>query len=153
MNKTTYNNHEFREESRCKENQNPNPHQPCPWKFQGSPARELTLLVYLAISAATSADAVAIGKSVLIEEESVLADPELVTIEIGWVLVTKVIVDVEVLWVISFCCTAAKREHTADQSHNTESGETNSNCNVYLQRGHPILSESVSFIPRWRLIN
>lgn len=44
---------------------------------------ELTLLVYLAISAATSAEAVAIGKSVLSEEESVLADPELVTMEIG----------------------------------------------------------------------
>lgn len=86
-------------------------------KFQENLAQELTLLVYLAISAATSAEAVAIGKSVLTEEESVLADPELVTIEIGWVLVTKVMVDVEVLWVISFCCTAKEREHTADQSH------------------------------------
>lgn len=44
---------------------------------------KLTLLVYLAISAATSAEAVAIGKSVLTEDESVLADPELVTIETG----------------------------------------------------------------------
>lgn len=44
---------------------------------------KLTLLVYLAISAATSADVVAIGKSVLTEDESALADPELVTIETG----------------------------------------------------------------------
>lgn len=78
---------------------------------------ELTLLVYLAISAATSAEAVAIGRSVLREEESVLADPELVTMEIGWVLVTKVMVDVEVLCVISFCCTAKEREHLGDRSH------------------------------------
>lgn len=82
-----------------------------------NPPPELTLLVYLAISAATSAEAVAIGRSVLREEESVLADPELVTMEIGWVLVTKVMVDVEVLCVISFCCTAKEREHWGDQSH------------------------------------
>lgn len=52
-------------------------------KNKENPIQELTLLVYLAISAATSAEAVAIGKSVLTEEESVFADPELVTIEIG----------------------------------------------------------------------
>lgn len=39
----------------------------------------LTLLVYLAMSAATSAEAVAMGRSALIEEARVLVTPELVT--------------------------------------------------------------------------
>lgn len=46
------------------------------------PARHLpalTLLVYLAMSAATSAEAVAMGRSALIEDARVLVDPELVT--------------------------------------------------------------------------
>lgn len=103
-------------------------------KLKENPIQELTLLVYLAISAATSAEAVAIGKSVLTEEESVFADPELVTIEIGWVLVTKVMVDVEVLWVISFCCTAVERKRTADHQSQTimkMNRQTFSNFNVH----------------------
>lgn len=46
------------------------------------PARRLvalTLLVYLAMSAATSAEAVAMGRSALIEDARVLVAPELVT--------------------------------------------------------------------------
>lgn len=39
----------------------------------------LTLLVYLAMSAATSAEAVAMGRSALTEDARVLVDPELVT--------------------------------------------------------------------------
>lgn len=84
------------------------------------------------MSAATSAEAVAIGKSVLTEEESVFADPELVTIEIGWVLVTKVIVDVEVLWVISFCCTATEKTYSRSLiTNNYENEEITSNFNVH----------------------
>lgn len=39
----------------------------------------LTLLVYLAMSAATSAEAVAMGRSALTDDASVLVAPELVT--------------------------------------------------------------------------
>lgn len=42
-------------------------------------ALALTLLVYLAMSAATSAEAVAMGRSALITEARVLVPPELVT--------------------------------------------------------------------------
>lgn len=68
----------------------------------------LTLLVYLAMSAATSAEAVAMGRSALTEEARVLVDPELVTRGDDWVLVTRVMVEVDGLCVISFCWTAGK---------------------------------------------
>lgn len=68
----------------------------------------LTLLVYLAMSAATSAEAVAMGRSALTEEARVLVDPELVTRGDDWVLVTRVMVEVDGLCVISFCWTARK---------------------------------------------
>lgn len=68
----------------------------------------LTLLVYLAMSAATSAEAVAMGRSALITDAKVLAEPELLTRAAGCVLVTSVMVDVDGLWVTSFCWTAKK---------------------------------------------
>lgn len=43
----------------------------------------IILLVYLAMSAATSAEAVAMGRSALIEEAKVLVAPELVTSDDG----------------------------------------------------------------------
>lgn len=66
-------------------------------------ANPLTLLVYLAMSAATSAEAVAMGRSALIADARVLAEPELLTRAAGCVLVTSVMVDVDGLWVTSFC--------------------------------------------------
>lgn len=45
----------------------------------GRRLRALTLLVYLAMSAATSAEAVAMGRSALTEDARVLVAPELVT--------------------------------------------------------------------------
>lgn len=60
------------------------------------------------MSAATSAEAVAMGRSALIADARVLAEPELLTRAAGCVLVTSVIVDVDGLWVTSFCWTAKK---------------------------------------------
>lgn len=71
----------------------------------------LTLLVYLAISAATSAEAVAMGRSAFTEDTRVLVDPELVTRGDDCVLVTRVMVAVDGLCVISFCWTARKAKH------------------------------------------
>ena len=83
-----------------------------PGKIQGwsspLPPQALTLLVYLAMSAATSAEAVAMGRSALTEDASVLVVPELVTRGDDWVLVTRVMVEVDGLCVISFCWTAGK---------------------------------------------
>lgn len=59
------------------------------------------------MSAATSAEAVAMGRSALMEEARVLLAPELMRGD-GWVLVTRVMVDVDGLGVTSFCCTARK---------------------------------------------
>ena len=72
----------------------------------------IILLVYLAMSAATSAEAVAMGRSVLTEDARVLVVPELVTRGDDWVLVTRVIVEVDGLCVISFCW-------TVDEFHRT----------------------------------
>lgn len=60
------------------------------------------------MSAATSAEAVAMGRSALIADARVLAEPELLTRAAGCVLVTSVMVDVDGLWVTSFCWTAKK---------------------------------------------
>ena len=83
-----------------------------PGKIQGwsspAPPQALTLLVYLAMSAATSAEAVAMGRSALTEDARVLMVPELVTRGDDWVLVTRVMVEVDGLCVISFCWTAGK---------------------------------------------
>lgn len=83
-----------------------------PGKTQGwsspIPPQALTLLVYLAMSAATSAEAVAMGRSALTEDARVLVVPELVTRGDDWVLVTRVMVEVDGLCVISFCWTAGK---------------------------------------------
>lgn len=51
------------------------------WVLQhpARPLPALTLLVYLAMSAATSAEAVAMGRSAVIEDARVLVVPELVT--------------------------------------------------------------------------
>lgn len=67
--------------------------------------------MYLAISAATSAEAVAMGRSAFTEDTRVLVDPELVTRGDDCVLVTRVMVDVDGLCVISFCWTARKAKH------------------------------------------
>ena len=64
------------------------------------------------MSAATSAEAVAMGRSVLTEDARVLVVPELVTRGDDWVLVTRVIVEVDGLCVISFCW-------TVDEFHRT----------------------------------
>ena len=48
------------------------------------------------------------GRSALTEDARVLVAPELVTRGDDWVLVTRVMVEVDGLWVISFCCTARK---------------------------------------------
>ena len=61
------------------------------------------LLVYLAMSAATSAEVVVMGRSVLTKDARVLVVPELVTRGDDWVLVTRVMVEVDGLCVISFC--------------------------------------------------
>nr|XP_027809960.1 protein kinase C-binding protein 1 [Marmota flaviventris] len=55
----------------------------------------LTLLVYLAMSAATSAEAVAMGRSALTDDARVLVQPELLIRGDGCVLVTRVMVDVD----------------------------------------------------------
>lgn len=57
----------------------------------------LTLLVYFAMSAATSAEVVAIWKSVLTDVEGVLTVTGVVVMETAGVLVTRVIEDVDVL--------------------------------------------------------
>ena len=78
-----------------------------PGKIQGwsspLPPQALTLLVYLAMSAATSAEAVAMGRSALTEDASMLVVPELVTRGDDWVLITRMMVEVDGLCVISFC--------------------------------------------------
>ncbi len=70
---------------------------------------DLTLLVYFAISAATSADVVGIWKSPAVDvddkEEEMMLGPAVMGADTG-VLVTSVTVDVEVVCVESFCCTA-----------------------------------------------
>lgn len=63
----------------------------------------IILLVYLAMSAATSAEAVVMSRSVLTEDARVLVVPELVTRGDDWVLVTRMMVEVDGLCVISFC--------------------------------------------------
>ena len=63
----------------------------------------IILLVYLAMSAATSAEAVAMGRSALTADARVLVVPELVTRGDDWVLVTRMMVEVDGLCVISFC--------------------------------------------------
>ena len=65
----------------------------------------IILLLYLAMSAVTSAEAVAMDRSELTEDVSMLAVPELVTRGDDWVLVTRVMVEVDGLCVISFCWT------------------------------------------------
>lgn len=60
------------------------------------------------MSAATSAEAVAMGRSALMADARVLAEPELLTRAAGCVLVTSVMVEVDGLWVTSFCWTAKK---------------------------------------------
>ena len=68
----------------------------------------IILLLYLAMSAVTSAEAVAMDRSELTEDVSMLAVPELVTRGDDWVLITRVMVEVDGLCVISFCWTAGK---------------------------------------------
>ena len=63
----------------------------------------IILLLYLAMSAVTSAEAVAMDRSELTEDVSMLAVPELVTRGDDWVLITRVMVEVDGLCVISFC--------------------------------------------------
>jgi hypothetical protein len=60
------------------------------------------------MSAATSAEAVAMGRSALTADVRVLEEPELLIRDDGCVLVTKVMVDVDGLCVTSFCWTARK---------------------------------------------
>lgn len=48
------------------------------------------------------------GRSALMADARVLAEPELLTRAAGWVLVTSVMVEVDGLWVTSFCWTATK---------------------------------------------
>ena len=57
------------------------------------------------MSAVTSAETVAMGRSVLTEDARVIMVPELVTRGDDWVLVTRVMVEVDGLCVISFCWT------------------------------------------------
>lgn len=63
----------------------------------------LTLLVYFAISAATSADVVGIWKSPVVDVDD--EEEELMETDTG-VLVTSVTAEVEVVCGESFCCTA-----------------------------------------------
>lgn len=65
------------------------------------------MLVYLAMSAATSADVVGICKSpgVEVDDEELTVAPAIKAPEAG-ALVTRVIADVDVLCAESFCCTA-----------------------------------------------
>lgn len=88
---------------------------------------DLTLLVYLAMSAATSADVVGIWKSPVVEvddeEEELTVAPVIMVADTG-VLVTRVTAEVEVVVVVcgvSFCCTAGfKHTHKYNTFHNNE---------------------------------
>ena len=81
-----------------------------PGKTQGWPSPiqplALTLIVYLAVSAATLAEAVVMGR--LTEDARVLMDPELVTRGNKKLLITRVMVEMGGFCVISFCWTAEK---------------------------------------------
>ena len=81
-----------------------------PGKTQGWPSPiqplALTLIVYLAVSAATLAEAVVMGR--LTEDARVLMDPELVTRGNKKLLITRVMVEMGGFCVISFCWTAGK---------------------------------------------
>lgn len=76
-------------------------------KYQGKKII-LTLFVYLAMSAATSAEAVGIYRSVATDDDAVAVpklDAAIMATEAG-LLDTRVTVDVDVLSGVSFCCTA-----------------------------------------------
>lgn len=105
------------------------PDVPCPWH-----PLALTLLVYLAMSAATSAEAVAMGRSALTEDARVLVEPELVTRGDDWVVVTRVMVEVDGLCVISFCWTARE---TKGPSHPTAAGRARSQHEAGLREWGP----------------
>lgn len=83
---------------------------------------DLTLLVYLAMSAATSADVVGIWKSPVVEvddeEEELTVAPAITVADTG-VLVTRVTAEVEVVFGVSFCCTAGfKNTNKYNTFHN-----------------------------------
>jgi len=83
---------------------------------------DLTLLVYLAMSAATSADVVGIWKSPVVEdddeEEELTVAPAITVADTG-VLVTRVTEEVEVVCGVSFCCTAGFKHTKKKKIHHS----------------------------------
>lgn len=76
------------------------------------------MLVYLAMSAATSAEVVGICRSPAMEEdedeeEELTVTPAIMAADTG-VLVTRVTAEVEVLCGESFCCTATRNKTAKD---------------------------------------